>query len=118
MRGADGATPTSGITVTLLDLTALEPFACGHCRIGPNDRYQFAVVDARNGDFLQPFQGDLPRPVPVAKIICFAPTPNHPYNVGHPVPSRGALAIVTNVGTGCGGRGSVRRARVRRAGFP
>ena len=27
----------------------------------------------------------------------------------HPVPKRGALAIVTNVGMGCGGRGSVGR---------
>jgi len=31
---------------------------------------------------------------------------------------RGALAIVTNVGTGCGGRGSVERERNCRAGFP
>jgi hypothetical protein len=35
-----------------------------------------------------------------------------------PAPERGALAIVTNVGAGCGGRGSVRRAWNRRAGFP
>ena len=37
----------------------------------------------------------------------------------YPTPScsgRGALAIVTNVGTGCGGRGSVRHARDGRAG--
>ena len=33
----------------------------------------------------------------------------------HPVPRRGALAIVTNVGTGCGGRGSVGRNCGRRA---
>src|ERR1700730_13881967 len=32
-------------------------------------------------------------------------------------PSRGALAIVTNVGMGCGGRGSVGRARDGRVGF-
>ena len=33
----------------------------------------------------------------------------------HPVPTRGALAIVTNVGRGCGGRGSCdRRARLKR----
>ena len=32
-------------------------------------------------------------------------------------PERGALAIVTNVGVGCGGRGSVVRAGDRRAGF-
>ena len=29
--------------------------------------------------------------------------------IPHPVPVRGALAIVTNVGAGCGGRGSVGR---------
>ena len=33
----------------------------------------------------------------------------------HPVPTRGALAIVTNVGRGCGGRGSCDgRARLKR----
>src|SRR4029079_12403456 len=33
----------------------------------------------------------------------------------HPVPTRGALAIVTNVGRGCGGRGSCdRRAQLKR----
>jgi hypothetical protein len=30
-----------------------------------------------------------------AKIFRFARDPNHPYNSGHPVPRRGALAIVT-----------------------
>ena len=43
------------------------------------------------------------------KIFRFAATPNHPYKSRHPVPVRGALAIVTNVGAGCGGRGSVGR---------
>jgi hypothetical protein len=36
-------------------------------------------------------------------------TPNQPHILRHPVPHRGALAIVINVGAGCGGRGSVRR---------
>ena len=45
-------------------------------------------------------------------------TPNHPYNSRHPVPRRGALAIVTNVGAGCGGRGSVRRERCSQGGYP
>jgi hypothetical protein len=53
----------------------------------------------------------------VAKIFLFPPDPNHFYNPRHPVPIRGALAIVTNVGAGCGGRGSVGHARDRRAGF-
>jgi hypothetical protein len=34
----------------------------------------------------------------------------------HPVPQRGALAIVTSVGAGCGGRGSVRRAKCSQGG--
>ena len=51
-------------------------------------------------------------PVRATKIFRFAVTPNHPYNSRHPVPRRGALAIVTNVGAGCGGRGSVRRVDV------
>ena len=44
--------------------------------------------EARCGDFLQWLQADLPRPVSVAKIICFAATPNHPYKSRHPVPKK------------------------------
>ena len=36
----------------------------------------------------------------------------------HPVPRRGASAIVTNVGTGCGGRDSVGRETKSQGGFP
>jgi hypothetical protein len=68
-------------------------------------------------DFLQQLQADLPRPASTAKIFCFVTDPNHPYNSCHPVLRRGALAIVTNVGTGCGGRGSVGASSVSRAGF-
>jgi hypothetical protein len=49
-------------------------------------------------------------PVPRAKINRFALAPNQHYNLRYPGPRRGALAIVTNVGAGCGGRGSVGRA--------
>jgi hypothetical protein len=35
---------------------------------------------------------------------------NHIYDSRHPVPGEGALAIVTNVGMGCGGRGGGVRA--------
>ena len=52
------------------------------------------------------------------KNIPLRADPNHPYNSGHPVPGRGALAIVTNVGAGCGGRGSVRRERCSQGGLP
>jgi len=38
---------------------------------------------------------------------------NHNYKCRRPARQRGALAIVTNVGTGCGGRGSVRRTFLR-----
>jgi hypothetical protein len=68
-------------------------------------------------DFLQQLQADLPRPASTAKIFRFVKDPNHPYNSCHPVLRRGALAIVTNVGTGCGGRGSVGARSVSRAGF-
>jgi hypothetical protein len=68
-------------------------------------------------DFLLQLQADLPCPVSDAKIFRFAADPNHPYNSRHPVLRRGALAIVTNVGTGCGGRGSVGAKDVRRAVF-
>src|SRR5439155_26892205 len=77
-----------------------------------------AICRARLCDFRQQLQADLPRPAPYAKIIRFAATPNHPYNSRHPVPRRGALAIVTNVGAGCGGRGSVRRERCSQGGLP
>jgi hypothetical protein len=67
------------------------------------------MADARKIDFRQEFQRDLPCPASPAKIYRFAQDPNHPYNSRHPVPVEGALAIVTNVGAGRGGRGSVGR---------
>jgi hypothetical protein len=56
-------------------------------------------------------------PVPFEKIFRFRRRANHRYRLAHPVPLRGALAIVTNVGAGCGGRGSVRRAAGLRGGL-
>ena len=35
---------------------------------------------------------------------------NHFYDFAHPVPEEGALAIVTERGMGCGGRGGIVRA--------
>ena len=46
------------------------------------------------------------------KIFRLTRHPNQTYNSRHPVPRRGALANVTNVGAGCGGRGSVGRESV------
>src|SRR5687767_5569034 len=51
-----------------------------------------------------------------SEIFHFTPAPNQIYIHRCPVPFRGALAIVTNVGAGCGGRGSVGRAGGCRAG--
>jgi hypothetical protein len=55
-------------------------------------------------------------PAPFAKIFRFTRRANQNYKHRHPVPRRGASAIVTNVGAGCGGRGSVRRARGSQGG--
>jgi hypothetical protein len=53
-----------------------------------------------------------------SKIFRFHRRANHRYRFAHPVPLRGALAIVTNVGTGCGGRGSVEHEAELQGGFP
>ena len=57
------------------------------------------------------FQGCSP-----VHLICPAMPVEAQRNSRHPVPRRGALAIVTNVGTGCGGRGSVGRERCSQGG--
>jgi hypothetical protein len=46
----------------------------------------------------------LPVQSPLSKIFRFAPAPNHFHTSRHPVPLEGRFAIVTDVGTGCGGR--------------
>ena len=43
-------------------------------------------------------------PAPFAKIFLFSSRANHLLNLRYPVPREGALAIVTDVGTGSGGR--------------
>jgi hypothetical protein len=43
-----------------------------------------------------------------AKIFRFAFDPNQTYSFHRPGPQEGRIAIVTDVGMGCGGRGSVR----------
>jgi hypothetical protein len=43
-------------------------------------------------------------PAPFAKIFLFSSRANHLLNLRHPVPREGALAIVTDVGAGSGGR--------------
>ena len=52
-----------------------------------------------------------------SKILRFRRRANQRHRLAYPVPLRGASAIVTNVGTGCGGRGCApdeRRGNVRR----
>jgi hypothetical protein len=49
-------------------------------------------------------------PALAAKIFLFSTDPNQRHNCRRLIPYEGALAIVTNVGVGCGGRGSVGRA--------
>jgi hypothetical protein len=43
---------------------------------------------------------------PLAEIFPFPFDPNHLLYRGHPVPLEGRFAIVTDVGAGCGGRGT------------
>ena len=50
-------------------------------------------------------QRDSTRPVLFEKIFPFALPPNHIHISHHPVPLEGRFAIVTDVRTGCGGRG-------------
>jgi hypothetical protein len=70
-------------------------------------RYKAAIADAPKTEFVEPFQSDLPCPGLPLKIFPFPSRPNHLRITFHPVPRRGTLAIVTNVGAGSGGRGSV-----------
>ena len=51
---------------------------------------------------------------PFCKNISVFPKPKSPLHKTYPVPHRGALAIVINVGAGCGGRGG----DARRAAHP
>jgi hypothetical protein len=46
--------------------------------------------------------------IPCCKNISVFPKSESCYMICHPVPKKGALAIVTNVGTGSGGRGGAR----------
>ena len=55
-------------------------------------------------------------PAASAKIFRLIRRANQIYKLRRPGPKRGASAVVTNVGPGCGGRESVGRARDRGAG--
>ena len=61
---------------------------------------------ARKQKDSQSFQADLPGPALREKRNRFAHDPNQSYNSAYPGPQEGRIAIVTNVGPGCGGRES------------
>ena len=71
----------------------------------------------RKIDFLQQLQRDLPSPVSARKNILLRARPKSPLQLRPSRPGRGALAIVTNVGAGCGGRGSVGRVSCSQGGL-
>ena len=73
---------------------------------------------ARKIEFPEPVQADLGCPVPSRKIFCFRFSEIYGFLSRIPPRKRGASRIVTNVGVGCGGRGSVGRDRDRRASQP
>src|SRR5258708_3299067 len=85
-------------------------------RSGPPSLTEPFLV-AHRGEFPEPNQPVSTRPVLAAKIFPFAIPPNHPHNSRTSSLYEGRIAIVTDVGMGCGGRGSVGRARDCRAGF-
>ena len=53
---------------------------------------------------------------PRAKNIPLNPSGKSKLEYAHPVPLEGRIAIVTDVGAGCGGRGNARRARCLQGG--
>ena len=53
---------------------------------------------ARNGEFVEPDQADLPRPVPSSKIFPFPHHPNQRHNARRLTPLEGRIAIVTDAG--------------------
>jgi hypothetical protein len=55
---------------------------------------------ARNGEFVEPNQGDSTRPVLSQKINPFALPPTQIHIYRHPVPQEGRFAIVTDVENG------------------
>ena len=75
-----------------------------------------ALSERRASRWRQKIQVDLPDVATFfrssAENIPLRRDPKSAVKLPHPVPLRGALAIVTNVGTGCGGRGSVGRVDV------
>ena len=71
---------------------------------------------ARKRQFIEPIQRDFPCPAPQEKIFLLLQI-----SARNPAVSslrEGRIMIVTNVGMGCGGRGSVERETESQGGFP
>jgi len=64
------------------------------------------------GDFCLTGKSPVGCPAPLAKIFAFSFGANHLHVSAIPSHTEGRFAIVTDVGTGCDGRGSIRRATV------
>ena len=79
-----------------------------NCRQAPEAGAGSREGRVRSHDFPQSNQRDLPRPVLLAKINLFSPPPNQRHNSPVSSLNEGRIAIVTDVGMGCGGRGSAR----------
>jgi hypothetical protein len=73
---------------------------------------------ARRTEFVEAFQSDLPCPDLLEKIFPFTSDPNHLRIVAIPSREKGRIMIVTDVGMGCGGRGSVVARDCCRASHP
>jgi hypothetical protein len=74
----------------------------------PSPRIRKAISTAfplrQNTDFREPVQSDLGCPDLAQKIFRFSPGANHLLIHSRLTPHEGRIAIVTDVGVGCGGR--------------
>ena len=102
----DGYSVTKPIVFPLVGFTKLYP-PYGYCEARRCVRKQDFAADLRQtnttGKSLKSLSSTSRKNFPLK------PSGKSTLDSCHPVPRRGALAIVTNVGTGCGGRGSVVR---------
>jgi hypothetical protein len=78
---------------------AMSPFA------GIVDVEALILPLAGSTDFARRGKSAIPCPAPFVKIFLFESDPNQMRMSRHPVPLEGRIAIVTDVGAGCGGRG-------------
>ena len=101
------------------DIARAHPGYIIRATMAPTDRARRQTHGARcalKPDLLKQFNL-ICRSSPGEKNISFLSLPNHSLIPFYPVPRKGALAIVTDVGMGCGGRGSVVARGNRRAGL-